>query len=152
MAGPSFHFRLERVRALRERTQKLAEQELAHAIRGRSQSAQELQAAETSLLRAHSEQRGPSAGAALGADELRARQAFLERLEAQQGRHARELERRSAEVTRRDALLTTAASEHKMINRLRDRHRFAHERELARREQGTLDEIASVRFKRSVFR
>ncbi len=147
--GPSFQFRLERVRSLRERKQKLAEQELARALAGHARSEHELRLAEDHLLRAQIEQRELPAGRSSGAVELLARQIFLERLQAQQGQRARELELQSAEVTRRDAQLTVAASEHQMLKRLRERDRRAHEQELARREQGALDEIASVRHRRS---
>ena len=36
-----------------------------------------------------------------------------------------------------------------MLNRLRERHRGEHDREVARREQDVLDEIAATRFGRS---
>jgi flagellar export protein FliJ len=49
----------------------------------------------------------------------------------------------------RDAELATAASEHEALNRLRDRYRGEHDREAARRERNTLDEIATTRFRRS---
>jgi flagellar export protein FliJ len=75
--------------------------------------------------------------------ELQAHQAFLERVEAQRGTHARELGVREAEVAARDAQLTTAAGEHEMLKRLRERRRGEHERELARIEGNTLDEIAA---------
>jgi flagellar export protein FliJ len=147
--GPSFQFRLERVRSLRERKQQLAEQELGRALRGHALSEHELHLAEEHLLRAQLEQRGLPAGCSSGAGELLARQIFLERLESQQGQRARELELHSAEVTRRGAQLTVAASEHQMLKRLRERHRRAHEQEIARREQRAIDEIASVRHRRS---
>ena len=86
---------------------------------------------------------------AISAAELLARQAFLERVEAQRELHARELEQREAEVADRDAELATAASEHEMLNRLSERHRGEHDREAARHEQGVLDEIAVARFGRS---
>jgi flagellar export protein FliJ len=49
----------------------------------------------------------------------------------------------------RDAELVTAASEHEMLERLRERRRGEHIREAARRELGALDEIAAARFRRS---
>ena len=150
VAGPSFHFRLERVRALRERTQQLAEQELASAIRQRSDSQDELRCAEADVERAQGEQR-TAAGSSqtLSAHELLAHQAFLERVEAKRGESARDLEQRDADVARRDEQLASAARDHQMLARLRDRHRGEHDREEASREQRTLDEIASVRFRRS---
>lgn len=149
MAGPSFQFRLERVRSLRERKRRLAERELAEALSSRTHSERQLDAAEASLRRAQSQQRELGHERALAGEQLIAAQAFLERLEAQRGERRRELELKSAEVHRRDALLTAAATEHKILDRLRERQRCAHAREAARREQGALDELAAVRFRRS---
>jgi flagellar export protein FliJ len=148
--GPVFRFRLERVRAVRERAEDLAKQELAQALSRRSDTEVDLRAAEAQLERAHVEQRALTVEQrALGADELLARQAFLERVEAQHGAHAVELSRREAEVSERDAELASAAGEHEMIERLRERQRGEHGRELANREQGALDELTASRFGRS---
>jgi flagellar export protein FliJ len=138
------------VRAVRERKEKLAKQELARAISRRSNTEAELQSANADLQQAHSEQRSLAAHPqTMSADELIARQAFLERIEARRGAHAQELKLREGEVANRDAELATAASEHEMLNRLKERHRGEHDRELARRESNVLDEIATARFRRS---
>jgi flagellar protein FliJ len=148
-SGPAFRFRLERVRAVRERKEKLAKQELARAISMRADSEAELRGAERELERAQLELRRLAADSSpTSAGELLARQTFLERVEARRGRHAGELSRREAEVADRDAELTTAAGEHEMLNRLRERHRGEHDREAARHERNVLDEIASARFGR----
>jgi flagellar export protein FliJ len=150
VTGPSFRFRLERVRVVRERKEKLAQRELADALTRRSSKVAELRTADANLEHARDEQRIVAAGArAISAADLQARQAFLERVEAQRRAHARELEQREADVVARDAELATAASEHEMLNRLRDRHRGEHDREAERRERNTLDEIAVTRFRRS---
>lgn len=150
VSGATFRFRLERVRAVRERRETLAKQELAKAITLRTSTEDELRSAEEHLAKAHCEQREISTGAPIvDATELLARQTFLERIEAQRGLHAAELRQREAEVADRDAALTTAASEHEMLNRLRERHRGEHDRELARRERNVLDEMAVTRFRRS---
>jgi flagellar export protein FliJ len=148
--GPVFRFRLERVRALRERGEQQAQQELAQAIASRSSSEADLRAAEAELEQAHSEHRTRAGEPqTFAADELVARQAFLERVEAQRGARRQELEQREAVVTERDAKLTAAATEHEILERLRERQRSEHERESAAREQGTLDEIAAARLHRS---
>jgi flagellar export protein FliJ len=150
VSGTAFRFRLERVRAVRERKEKLAQQELARAISLRSSTEADLRTSEEHLAQAHSEQRSAvSAAPSLSAAELLARQAFLERVEAQRRQHARDLAQREAEVVDRGAALATAASEHEMLNRLRERHRGEHDREIARRERNVLDEIAVNRFGRS---
>ncbi len=150
MTGHAFRFRLERVRAVRERAEKLAKQDLAQAISRRSSTEDELRATEANIAQAHVEQRSAVAEPGLiSAGELQVRQSFLERIEAQRNGHARELAQREAEVAESDAKLTAAASEHEMLNRLRDRHRGEHDREAARVERNSLDEIASSRFGRS---
>jgi flagellar export protein FliJ len=148
--GPVFRFRLERVRALRERKEQQAQQQLAQAISLRSSAEAELRAAEDHLEQAHSEHRAQTGKPqTLDARELVGRQAFLERIEAQRGAHAEELEQREATVLDRDATLTTAASEHEMLKRLSERHRDEHERAAASREQNALDEMTAARFGRS---
>ncbi|HEV3034778.1 MAG TPA: flagellar export protein FliJ [Solirubrobacteraceae bacterium] len=150
MPGSAFRFRLERVRAVRERKEKLAQGALAQALSRRSSSVAELRSADASVEHAREEQRTVAGERhTVSATDLLARQAFLERVEAQRRLRARELEQRELEVADRDAELATAASEHEMLNRLRERHRGEHVREVDRREQGVLDEIAATRFRRS---
>ncbi len=150
MNGSVFRFRLERVRALRERKEQQAQQELARAISLRSGAETELRTAEAELERARGEQRALTGEPrALTASELVARQAFLERIEAQRGAQAQELERRKATVVERDATLTVAATEHETLKRLRERQHGEHQRAISGREQSELDEIAAARFGRS---
>ena len=52
MTGHAFRFRLERVRAVRERAEKLAKQDLAEAISRRSSTEQELRATEANIAQA----------------------------------------------------------------------------------------------------
>jgi flagellar export protein FliJ len=151
VTGPVFRFRLERVRAVRERKEQLAQQELASALARRSSTEAQLLAVEANLEHARAEHRSASSqSGTVSATEMLARQAFLERIEAQRGVHARELSQRDTEVAASDAKLANAASEHEMLNRLKERHRGEHDRESARREQGAIDEIAVTRFGRSV--
>jgi len=146
---PSFRFRLERVRVVRERKEKLAQRELADALSRRSSSEAELRSAEDRVEHAREQQRSAvTQPGALTGDELRARQAFLERTEAQRHTRERELRQREAEVVARDAELATAATEHEMLNRLRERRRSEHDIEAARRESSLLDELAVTRFTR----
>jgi flagellar export protein FliJ len=148
--GSSFRFRLERVRAVRERKETLAKQELARAVSRLSSTQADLRTAEADLEQAHSEQRSAAAAPGVVASgDLLARQAFLERIEGQRQTHELELQRREADVADRDAQLSTAASEHEMLNRLRERRRGEHDREAARHERNDLDEIAAARFGRA---
>lgn len=151
MTGPSFRFRLERVRAVRERTEQLAQRELADAISRHTSTVAELRTADADLEHARAEQRTVAGQPrTVDATELVAGQAFLERVEAQRRMRAREVEQREAEVAERDAELATAASEHEMLNRLRERRRGEHVREADRREQNALDEIAVTHFRRKL--
>jgi len=149
VTGSAFRFRLERVRAVRERKEKLAQRELANAISRHSSSVTELRSADARLEHAREQQRSVAEETAVSATDLLARQTFLERVEAQRRLRAGELEQRETELAQRDAELASAASEHEMLIRLRERHRGEHEREAARVEQGALDEIAVTRFGRS---
>ncbi len=150
MPGPSFRFRLERVRAIRERRERLAQQELAQSIVRLSSSEDELRSADSELEQALSEQRDVAATTApIGAGELLARQVFLERVEAERRLRVVELAHSEAEVAERNATLATAASEHEMLKRLRERRRGEHDREIARQESNVLDEIATARHRRS---
>jgi flagellar protein FliJ len=149
VTGSAFRFRLERVRAVRERKEKLAQRELANAISRHSSSVTELRTADARLEHAREQQRSVVEETAVSATDMLARQTFLERVEAQRRLRAGELEQRETELAQRDAELATAASEHEMLIRLRERHRGEHEREAARLEQGALDEIAVTRFGRS---
>ena len=151
MTGPSFRFRLERVRAVRARKEKLAQQELARSMSRLSDTRAELRSAEASVERVRAEQRSAGAAAGtVGAAELQARQAFLERVEANRSHRAQDVRRGEAEVADLGAKLVVAASEHEMLNRLRDRRRSEHDRDEARRESKLIDEMAAARSRRSV--
>jgi len=151
--APSFRFRLERVRALRQRTELLAREELARAISERTGSRDRLRQVEEHLERAFTHQRlatnGDADASTVSAAELLARQAFVEHVEAQRTMGMRELERHEANVADRDTQLGYAAREHEILERLRDRQHTEYEREAGRRESERLDEIALERFRRS---
>ncbi len=148
--GSSFRFRLERVRALRERREDLARQELAKAVSRLTGSRDRLHAVEVHLERIRAEQRlATSSSATVAAEELCARQAFVEHVEAQRTHGARELEQHEADVAERDSQLGHAAREHHMLERLKERQHAEHDREAGRREGIILDEIAIDRFRRS---
>jgi flagellar export protein FliJ len=145
----SFRFRLERVRVVRERKEKLAKQELAQAMSRRSSSQADLSVSDARLESARAQQRSAvGEPRILSGFDLLAGQAFVERIEAQRGMHALELQQCEAEVVERDANVAAAATQHEMLKRLSERQRGEHEREVARLERNTLDEIATVRFGR----
>lgn len=149
MNGPPFRFRLERVRAVRERKEKLAKQDLAQSLSHMSSCQDQLRSTEAELQDAQAEHRSAvSEPGTLGADELLARQIFLERVEAERRAQALQLQHSESEVSASAARLATAAGEHQMLERLRERRRREHAGEAARRESNALDEIAAARFGR----
>ena len=145
MGSPSFIFRLERVRALRERAEEAAREELArelnHRIRGEAivrQATQAVAAARTS---------GRDATVADGA-ALLAGQAWMERLERRRSDALADLDRRDASVARSRAALTERAREREAIERLKRKRLADHDTEVLRRAQITLDEAALTVYRR----
>lgn len=143
MGSPSFTFRLERVRSLRERAEEQAKEELAKGLHHRT-------AGEVLLSRAAaaaSSARELTAGTALrpggaSALDLMAAQAYLERTERQQEAATLELDRRDTEVEARRTALTAASQDREAVERLKSRAHHRHTAELARTAQVELDEIA----------
>ena len=148
MTGPSFRFRLERVRALRERREDAAKEELAGAMLRHRRCEEEVQAAAARIARAHAAQvdatRLPSS-----AHDLIARQAYLERAERAHQATRQDLQRHELELAQRREALTQAARERQALERLKERRRADHEREVARQEGLMLDEIALNGFRRN---
>ena len=142
METPSFTFRLERVRDLREREEEHAREELARELQLRMRGEALLREATHAVSAARDTGSGifrrPGAS---GADMLAA-QAFMERAERERREAALDLDRQDAEVEARRRLLTAAARERKVIGKLEERQRAAHDREMARRAQIDLDEVA----------
>ena len=148
MSPPAFTFRLERVRALRERTEDLAREDLAASLSLRREGEGMLQLAESRLEDARGLQRGRAA-APLTGEDLRAAQAYLEQTERMRQAAAHELDRREVEVEARRGALETAARERQVLERLKERRLAEHKQEAARVESGLLDEMATARFRRA---
>lgn len=147
MSGTSFRFRLERLRALRERREDAAKQVLAEALAEHRDAVNELERAHERVQRARTAQVEGAAATSTVAD-LVSRQAFLERAE-QAVRAARlEAERREQVVEQRREQLREAARERQALERLKEHRRLDHERELARKDGLVLDEIAINGFRR----
>jgi flagellar FliJ protein len=147
MNGSSFRFRLERVRALRERREDAAKQELAGAMLRHRRSEEEVEAAAARIAGAREAQ----IDAALlpsSANEMLARQAYLERAERAHQATRQNLQRHEAELAQRRTALTQAAQERQALERLKEHRRVDHEREEARREGLFLDEIAINGYRR----
>src|SRR5919107_4882558 len=139
---PSFTFRLQRVRDLRERAEEHAREELARELQLRMRGEALLREATFAVSAARDTGRGAlSRPGASGADML-AVQAYLERAERDRREAALDLDRQDAEVDARRRALTAAARERQTIGKLEERQRAAHNREMARRAQIDLDEVA----------
>lgn len=136
MNGPSYRFRLERVRALRERTEERAKQEFAVALRAHQRGADRVSEAQARIASARAAQlqaRG---------SELCAHQSYLERLEQTLELGLQDLARCELELAARRAELTKASQDLEVLERLKEKGLRDHDREATRVEQNLLDEIA----------
>ena len=143
-----FTFKLERVRALRERKEDLAKEELAASLALRVRGEAMLRAAAEGVEQARGVQRS-AAGAPMTAAELQAAQAYLERTERERESASLALDRRDAEVDARRMALQNAAREREVLERLKERRRAEHVREEGRREGAVLDEMAITMHRRA---
>ena len=141
MTGPSFRFGLERVRTVRKHTEDVAAAELLAARMRAQDSERELELAqrriEDARLGAAAAPQTPVSGA-----ELAAMQIWIECAERALAVVAQTHERDEREVDVRREELTVAAGERKALDRLELRRRGEFDREVARIEVRTLDEVA----------
>jgi flagellar FliJ protein len=147
MAGPSFRFRLERVRALRERAEDEAKEAFAGAMMDRVRSEQEMDDAAQRVAQAREAQLDV-ASAPVSATELMARQAYLERSERAHQASREDLHRRDQVLEERREEMTEAARERQALERLKENRRIEFVREQERIEAANLDEIALNGFRR----
>jgi flagellar FliJ protein len=139
---PSFTFRLERVRNLRERAEERAREELAHELLLRLRGEASLREATHAVAAARTAGLDTVTSERTSASDLLAAQAYLERAERVRREAALDLDRQDAEVDARRAVLAAAARDRQAIDKLKDRQQAEHEREWARRSQNQLDELA----------
>jgi flagellar FliJ protein len=140
---PSFTFRLERVRTLRERAEERAREELATELRSRLRGEAMLKQAMDAVSAAREAGRGAAvAGRVVSVTEMRAAQAYLERTEQVRATAEIDLARQDAEVAVRREALAAAARDRQAIDKLKERQQADHDAEWARRTQNQLDELA----------
>ena len=139
MSSRPFTFRLERVRALRERAEQRASEELASSVAHHRRGEDELRAAEARVAQAREGRRATAQ--ASGADLL-AMQAYIERTQRAEQAAALDLGRREAEVDARRDALVHAAREHRALTRLEQRRREEHAQQAARADGAIMDELA----------
>ncbi len=147
MAGPSFRFRLERVRVLRERAEDEAKEAFAGAMMDRLRSEQETENAAERVAQAREAQLDATA-APMSATELMARQAYLERSERAHQASKEDLHRHDQTLEQRRGELTEAARDRQALERLKENRRVEFQREQERIEAANLDEIALNGFRR----
>jgi flagellar FliJ protein len=147
MTGSSFTFSLERVRALRERTEDAAKEALAGAMAEHARSETRLDEAARRVAAARQAQLEATA-TPVSATDLLARQAWLERSERAHQDTQADLGRTERVVSQRRQALTEAAQDRQALERLKENRRLDHQRELARQENMAMDEIAITSFRR----
>ncbi len=136
-----YNFRLERVRALRERREDLAKEELAASLSTRLKGEAMLaQASELHSGAQAARRERAEAGGASGA-ELLAMQTYLERTERARQSAELELNRHDAEVDARRTALRAAAQDRQVLERLKERRRSDHQRAVERHDAMILDEV-----------
>jgi flagellar FliJ protein len=138
---PSFAFRLERIRSLRERAEARAQEDLAHELRLRLRGEAMLLQATQAASAATQTGREAVSSYATGMD-LIAAQAYIERAERARRDAALQLDRQDVEVVARRVALQAAARDRQVLDKLKQRQHAEHNRTWARRAQGTLDEVA----------
>jgi flagellar protein FliJ len=139
---PSFTFRLERVRTLRERAEERAREELAKELQLRLRGEAILRQATSAASAARDQGRDAVLSSRTSASDLQAAQAYIERAERARREAALDLDRQDAEVAARRDALAAAARDREAIDRLKDKQRTDFENEWARRAQNQLDEVA----------
>jgi flagellar FliJ protein len=138
-----FRFRLERVHDIRRQRERGAQEGLAAALGRQAGEEAALGQVDATIEDARERFRGGAAGGDLHpADQLAASQAYLERLAGRRAVAVRDLNASRDEVGKRRRELEAAARERQALDRLRDRRRAEHLRELARGESAQLDELA----------
>ncbi len=147
MAGPSFRFRLERVREMRERAEDEAKEAFAGAMMDRARSEQDVEDAAKRIVDARQAQL-QAVEAPSNAADLMARQAYLERTERLHQASKADLHRREQVVEERRGELTEAARGRQALERLKETRRQEFIREQERIEAANLDEIALNGFRR----
>ena len=147
MTRRPFNFRLERVRALRERFEDQAREELAESLSVRLKGEAMLRAASETYGHAQ-ETRRRAAGVELTGEDLLASQAYMERTSRLRQAAELELDRRDAEVDARRTALVAASRDRQVLERLKERRLADHRRESERVEAGLLDEMAIATHRR----
>lgn len=150
MTHPRFQFRLERVRALRERLEDLSKEELAQSLGHRLRVEAELRSALDDVDGARAAQLRAVGTKGVSGQDLRDAQAYAERVGRRYDLASEHLKQRDAEVAERRRALAEAARRRQTLERLKERRRDEHQLEARRAEGAALDELAISRHRRRV--
>jgi len=145
---PSFTFRLERVRTMRERAEERAKEDLANELRLRMRGEALLKQATSAVATARRAGLDTVRADRTTSSDLLAAQAYLERAERHRREAALDLDRQDAEVDARRKVLAAAARDRQAIEKLKERQHADHNAEWARKAQGALDEVALTMHRR----
>ena len=151
METPSFTFRLERVRTLRESAEDRAKEALSTEIRNQTASSMRFDEARDAVKAACNLGRSAfGVNGMVSAHNLQAVQSYLERTERLRSEAALELSRANAEVAVKRQHLAEAARDRQAIDKLKERQKAEHDAVWARKSQNTLDELALAVHRRGI--
>lgn len=141
MHSTPFKFRLERVRALREREQDFAREQLAVTL-GVVRDGEAAVAGADAARRTAGDRQRRAAGSELSGPDLLRMQAYRERSERSVEEARRDLARREAAAAEARRHLTTATLEREALERLKARRLREHVRADQTRAAAFLDDLA----------
>lgn len=144
MEHTPFTFRLEPIRALREQAERQAQEALARELHRQRARETELDAASRRV----DDARGTGdlvPGTEVTGHDLRAFQAYVERVERERDAAANGVAAQALEVDAGRSRLAHAAREHETLVRLKARRHTEHNRAAARAQTAALDEVAIAR-------
>jgi flagellar export protein FliJ len=142
-----FTFKLEPIRALREQAERQAQEALARELRRQRDRETVLDAA----TRRVDDARGTGdlrPGTEITGHDLRAFQAYMERVERERDAAANGVAAQAVQVDAGRTRLARASIEHETLVRLKARRRSEHDRAVARAQTAALDEVAIARHRR----
>lgn len=145
MGDSPYRFRLERIRALRERHEDEAKLQLANAMQEQHRVEQQLDSVRQDIVTARRAQQDTGT---TSAQDLMARQAYLERIEQAHRSGLEDLRKQKGAVADRRAELTQAAQDRQALERLKTKGLAAHQAEAERVANAALDEIATNGYRR----
>lgn len=135
-----FNFRLDTVRALREQREEQAKEALAHELALKRSEEARAAAAASRLAKARTNA-APTSGAVGDGRELVAHQKYIERVERERLIAQAELNARERAVDYRRDGLAEAARDREVLERIKERERRAHGKQVEAAEERLRDDV-----------